>query len=73
MSEPVKPVRRERVKPQVSAPVTRVSEPVQAPARLHSVNRPDRVKALRSEGLTWAAVAAQVGCSVSTAKREAAA
>lgn len=65
---------QERVKPQVSAPVTPVQEPaglrsVKAPAEA-VVDRSERVKELRGKGLTWAEVAAQVGCSVSTAKRE---
>ena len=66
----------ERVKPQVNAPVTPVVEPaglrsVKAPAE-PVVDRSERVKELRAKGLTWPAVAAQVGVSVSTAKRLAA-
>ena len=75
--EPVKVVRRERVKPQVSAPLDRPAEPPVERVTLRDVNRStpvrddraERVKAARAEGLTWTATAAQVGVSVSTAKR----
>ena len=71
----------ERVKPQVSAPVTRPVDLPREPVALHSVSRStagqgaghddraERVRALRAQGLTWTATAGQVGVSVSTAKR----
>ena len=76
---PTKKARRvtERVKPQVSAPLDRPAEPPVERVTLRDVNRStpvrddraERVKAARAEGLTWTATAAQVGVSVSTAKR----
>ena len=76
-SRPVHRKSAERVKPQVSAPVTRPAEPVAERVTLRDVNRStpvrddraERVKALRAQQVTWAEVARQVGVSVSTAKR----
>ena len=81
--EPVKVVRRERSKPQVSAPMDRPVEPPVERVTLRDVNRPDRsiaarqaeVQRLKAAGKTQAQIVAELTrqgfrASLSTVKRD---